>query len=58
MPPSEAAAQLAGDLMVEPPDAAERQQRMISALVERPCWRLRYGGTPQAVAEELSRRTW
>ncbi len=58
MAPSEAAAQLAGDLMVEPPDAAEKQQRMIAELVERPCWRLRHGGTPQAVAEEFCRRTW
>ena len=58
MPPSEAAAQLAEDLMVEPSDSAERQQRMIAELVARPCWRLRYGGTPQAVAEEFRRRTW
>ena len=57
-PRAEAAAQLAEDLMAEPFDIEKRQQRMIADLVQRPCWRLRYGGSPQAVAEEFKRRTW
>jgi len=58
MPRAEATAQLEADLIAEAPDAVERQRGMIANLVELPCWRLAYGGSPQAVAQELSRRNW
>lgn len=56
MPRAEAATQLEEDLLAEAPDVIERQQGMIANLLELPCWRLRYGGSPHAVAQEFSRR--
>jgi hypothetical protein len=58
MPRAEAAAQLEEDLIAEAPDVARRQRGAIANLVELPCWRLAYGGSPQAVAQEFSRRCW
>lgn len=58
MLPNEAARQLTADLMAEAPDAAEQQHAMIAHLMKLPCWQLEYGSTPQAVAQELSRRRW
>jgi len=58
LPRAEAAAQLEEDLIAEAPDVARRQRGMIANLVELPCRRLAYGGSPQAVAQEFSRRCW
>ena len=56
MPADQAAHQLEADLMVEEADAAEGQRGMIESLVNLPCWRLEYGGSPQAVAHFLKSR--
>ena len=54
MSPQEAADRIEQDLMAESPDPTQNQAKTIQALVELPCWRLRYGGSPQVVAERLS----
>lgn len=56
MPSDEATVHLESDLMVENPAAAEGQRAMIARLVKLPCWRLVYGGSPQATAEFLKSR--
>lgn len=56
MSPDHAARQLEADLMVEEPDTAEGQRGMIENLVKLPCWRLEFGGSPQAVARFLESR--
>jgi hypothetical protein len=53
--PHEAAFRLQQDLHQESPDATARQRRTIEALAGRPCYRLRYGGDPHAVAGSLFR---
>jgi len=55
MSPSEAAQRLEADLIAETREAAEAQRRTIRNLVKLPCWRLRYGESPQGVAEDLAR---
>jgi hypothetical protein len=55
MPRAEAATQLEDGLIAETPDVIERQQGMIANLLDTPCWRLAYGGSPLAVAQEFSR---
>jgi hypothetical protein len=42
-------------LMVELPEAIEKQSGTIAKLLELPCWLLRYGGQPQVVSSELAR---
>jgi len=51
-----AARQLEADLLVEDPDASERQRDLIANLVKLPCWHLAYGGSPQDVAQFLQAR--
>lgn len=50
---SEARARVETDLMVEAPEAVERQAKTIDQLLALPCWRLQYGGRPQAIAEQI-----
>jgi len=52
----QAARQLEADLLVEDPDASERQRDLIANLVKLPCWHLAYGGSPQDVAQFLQAR--
>lgn len=57
MSPLDAAARLEEDLEVLPAAAAGGRDFLVTTirtLVQRPCWLLRYGGTPQAVAQALS----
>lgn len=51
----EAAELIDQELMAEPPALAEQQRRVIKRLITIPCWRLRYGGDPSAVAVKLKR---
>lgn len=51
--PIEALNRLTPDLMPELPDAVARRAETIEGIVERPCWRLRYGGPPQWVARQI-----
>jgi hypothetical protein len=53
--PLEAAALLQQDLHQESPEATERQHATIRNLSKKPCYRLRYGGDPHAVAGALHR---
>jgi hypothetical protein len=55
MPADEAAVRLRHDLLPEPPGAAAAQFEAIRRLVERECWLLRYGGTPQEASQLLTR---
>jgi gluconate kinase len=43
------------DLMAEAPEAVEAQSETIEKLLALPCWHLKYGGRPQAIAENLTR---
>jgi hypothetical protein len=54
MPAEEAAARLSQDLLPEAPSAAEKQWETIQRLVDRGCWLLRFGGTPQEASELLT----
>ena len=56
MSPDQAAKHLEADLMAEEPEAAEGQRGMIANLVKLPCWQLKHGGAPQAVARLLESR--
>jgi hypothetical protein len=51
---SEARARIETDLMVEAAEAVERQAKTIDRLLALPCWRLQYGGRPQAIAEQIA----
>ncbi len=42
------------DLLAEDPAAVEKQEKTLDSLLALPCWRLRYGGRPQAIAEQLA----
>lgn len=55
MGPEEAAARFEQDIPSEEPETMKRQAETIGSLVTRECWRLRYGGEPKNVAEELAR---
>lgn len=55
MPHSEVRLQVEQDLMAEHPEAAEKQSETIDKLLACSCWRLQYGGRPQAIAEQLAR---
>ena len=52
---SEARARIESDLMVETPEAVERQAKTIDQLLALPCWRLQYGGRPQVIAEQIAK---
>ena len=41
------------DLLAEDPADVEKQEKTLDNLLALPCWRLRYGGRPQAIAEKL-----
>jgi hypothetical protein len=43
------------DLMAEAPAAVEAQTEIIEKLLALPCWHLQYGGSPQEIAEQLTR---
>ncbi len=53
MKPSAVRSRIELDLMAEACDAAQRQAETIDHLLALPCWRLRYGGTPQVIAEQI-----
>jgi hypothetical protein len=42
------------ELLAEDPSAVEKQEKTLDNLLALPCWRLRYGGRPQAIAEQLA----
>jgi hypothetical protein len=42
------------DLLAEDPADVEKQEKTLDNLLALPCWRLRYGGRPQAIAEQLA----
>jgi hypothetical protein len=50
----EATTRLETDLMAELPDAAAMQGEIVAKLAKLPCFLLRYGGEPHAVARELA----
>jgi hypothetical protein len=50
---SEARSRIELDLLAEAPDAIVRQTETIDKLLTLPCRRLRYGGRPQVIAEQL-----
>jgi hypothetical protein len=58
MPKGEAAAQLENDLLEATAETLRPQLDIIQCLVDRECWWLRYGGTPDAVAQKLDRFCW
>jgi len=41
------------DLLAEDPDAIRKQERTLENLTAIPSWQLRYGGSPQAIADQL-----
>src|SRR5262249_2960771 len=51
--PEEAVSLLQPGLHQEVPEAADRQRLTIEALCQKPCFRLRYGGNPHAIAGTL-----
>lgn len=55
MPRTEARARIETDLMAEAPEAVEKQSKTIDHLLALPCWRLRYGGRPQVIAEQIAK---
>jgi hypothetical protein len=55
MSQTEASERIDQELMAEPPALVEQQRHVIDRLVRIPCWRLRYGGDPSAVAVKLKR---
>jgi hypothetical protein len=52
---SEAKSRIEQDLMAEAPEAVQKQAETIDELLGLPCWRLKYGGRPQVIAERLAR---
>jgi hypothetical protein len=54
MSSEEAAARISQDLLSELPEAADRQMKVVSRLVQRPCRILQYGGQPAEVADRLA----
>ncbi len=52
--PVEAMHRLDRDLMAELPEAVARQTETIAKLVEIPCWLLKYGGEPRAIAGKIA----
>jgi hypothetical protein len=52
---SEARTRIEMELMAEAPEALEKQAETIDHLLGLPLWRLRYGGRPQAIAEQIAR---
>jgi hypothetical protein len=54
MAKAEAAAQLERDLLEAPAETLRPQLAVIECLVDRGCWGLEYGGTPEAVAQKLA----
>jgi hypothetical protein len=54
MKPSEIKSSIELDLLAEDPYAIEKQEKTLNKLLTLPCWRLRYGGRPQAIAEQLA----
>lgn len=45
---------LSRELIAELPDAVEKRLGTIKKIVELPCWLLKYGGRPQAIASQIS----
>ncbi len=54
MKPSEIKSSIELDLLAEDSLAIEKQEKTLDNLLALPCWRLRYGGRPQAIAEQLA----
>jgi len=50
---TEALQRLTLDLMSELPDAAAKRSEVIARIAQSPCWRLRYGGPPRWVANQI-----
>ncbi|MGA2984373.1 MAG: hypothetical protein ABSG32_11175 [Terriglobia bacterium] len=50
----EAVARLERDLLPQTPEAEKFQRTTIAALAERECWRLEFGGPPEATASALT----
>ena len=53
MKPSEIKSRIELDLLAESPAAIQKQEKTLDNLVALPCWRLRYGGRPQEIAEQI-----
>jgi hypothetical protein len=53
MDPCEFRTRVEREMLAESPEAISRQSSVVDALNQIPCWRLRYGGQPQAVAEQI-----
>jgi hypothetical protein len=54
MPAAEAIPRLEENFLADTPEALRLQAEVVRRLVERGCWQLRYGGTPDAVASKLA----
>jgi hypothetical protein len=54
MKPSEIKSSIELELLAEDPSAVEKQEKTLDSLLTLPCWRLRYGGRPQAIADQLA----
>jgi len=48
---TEVRCRIEADLLAETPEVAERQDEVIDALLNLPCWHLQYGARPEVVAE-------
>jgi hypothetical protein len=54
MSSADAAERIDQELMAEPPALFKEQRKIIDRLIAIPCWNLRYGGHPAAVARKLT----
>lgn len=52
---AEARSRIERDLLAEAPAAVRKQRKTIDSLLALPRWRLRYGGRPQLIADQLLR---
>jgi hypothetical protein len=54
MTKSEMKSNIEHDLLAEDPAAIQKQEQILDNLLALPCWRLRYGGRPQVIAEQIA----
>lgn len=55
MPRSEARTRVEADLLAETCEVLQNQAEVLDRLLALPCWRLQYGGRPQAIAERIAK---